>query len=1200
MTDVRVLRPRLLDRLGHRHAVVEASAGTGKTYILEHLVIELLLRRELELEQILVVTFTEKATAELIQRVRGKLIELQGAGPDHPRVLEAAGAADEDCWTIDERARQRLRRALLSFDRASITTIHGFCQRLLVEHAFLNQRLFDEEIVDEAAAFHAAFVEVIRRDAAADPDTALYLQAYLRGWPLERLERKVLLACHRPLRAGGATLRPGPVDLAAFSQALADLPEVDPDDATLIGALKLHKVHATSAKAVVARLGGALGAIARAHRVAGPERSSVVRALAALDLARGKDADLVPYIASRITGVPGDDSRVGRIAAVVRRLERLAVPLASELAHRLLPRIAARLEARKREAGQFDFQDMLGLVAANLAGEGPRQRALLATLRGRYRHALIDEFQDTDEVQWSIFRRIFVEGEGGHVTTVIGDPKQAIYSFRGADVQTYLRARQELLGDAPAVALTANFRSTAPLIGAYNAILDQGAGAEPFFRADGGILYDQPVTCGRPELELVDAGGAAAPAVVVLDVTARTTGLLTWQVKQALQAQMVAELRAVLDDGLFMRARAGGPRRRLRASDIYVLTRTTKESREVGAALRAAQIPFAYFKQEKLFATVEAREVLDLLRAIADPDDHTARSRAWITGFFGLSLPDLAACDALSPGHPLLRLLYEWKGLADAGALEQMLARIVEESGVVCRQVFLRQGERALTNYLHVLEVLQEEVARTRCTIRELAQTLGAYVSGARKPPGQQSDIQRLESDRHAVQIMTIHHAKGLEADVVFLYGGLWTGPSDDVHLFHDAGGRRVLRVGRVPADEQVRVDDREDDEERRILYVALTRARGRLYLPRYPASFDGKVPGCYRFVNRRLRALLDGGVFTDERRALFSVVPIACPAEAALAAPEAPAPALAAWRPPAHLLAPEPPEDELRALVAARAGFAVTSYSAVKRRHGGFVPADADDPAANERELEAVEAELPPDELPRGRLSGSFLHEALEEVALEPLRARPSLESWRDRPEVAALFERLGRRHDRRPDHLPHAQRLVHAALTAPVRLGDRMIEGLATATQAVRELEFLYPIPERGHRLLRAGPDPGEARGWRIERGVVKGFVDLLFAHEGRAYVCDWKGDWLPSWEAGVVAAHARRNYATQARLYTLAALRLLGIDSAAAHAARFGGVLYCFLRGLRPGDPAAGIHFHRPSWDEVLGWEREMLGDDFWGLS
>jgi exodeoxyribonuclease V beta subunit len=419
-----------------------------------------------------------------------------------------------------------------------------------------------------------------------------------------------------------------------------------------------------------------------------------------------------------------------------------------------------------------------------------------------------------------------------------------------------------------------------------------------------------------------------------------------------------------------------------------------------------------------------------------------------------------------------------------------------------------------------------------------------------------------------------------------------------------------VVRVGRAPADEEVRLDEEHQDEERRVLYVALTRACGRLYLPRYPAAFK-QLRGSYRLINDRLDDLL--GAFTpDEIRKLFAVVPVPCPAPGR---PElAPAASvLAAWSPPAELLAPEPDDSELRALAEARAGFMVTSYSAVKRRRGGFAPG-GDDPGPEELDAAPAQEPLPADELPRGRLSGSFLHECLEQIPLEPLRERPPLEGWRARSEVVELFERLRRRHDQHPSHLPHAQRLVHTALTAPVRLGDAVIAGLGCAERLVREMEFVYPIPESGEgwkiasggaELASAQPIAGGSGDTlrvpcKIDRGVVKGYVDLLFEHGGRVYVCDWKGDWLPRWDAGAVAAHSTAEYETQARLYTLAALRLLGIGDQQAFERRFGGVLYGFLRGMRPDDPDAGIHFRRPAWTEIVDWQREMLGGRFWGLS
>jgi exodeoxyribonuclease V beta subunit len=182
-------------------------------------------------------------------------------------------------------------------------------------------------------------------------------------------------------------------------------------------------------------------------------------------------------------------------------------------------------------------------------------------------------------------------------------------------------------------------------------------------------------------------------------------------------------------------------------------------------------------------------------------------------------------------------------------------------------------------------------------------------------------------------------------------------------------------------------------------------------------------------------------------------------------------------------------------------------------------------------------------------------------------------------------------------------------------LRLGDCLVPGLGQVQPSLRETEFLYPIPERDHSLLprtahcRPAAENTEGRGenaerpangvWSIERGLVRGFIDYLFEHEGRIYLCDWKGDWLPSWDGDRVRVHCENNYEIQARLYTLAVLRLAGMSDRAAFEKRFGGVLYCFLRGMRPGDELAGVYFRRPDWQDVLNWQAEMLGSEFWGL-
>ena len=1245
-------KPVELRRLGRRHAIVEASAGTGKTYVLEHLVVDLLLRAGATMDQILVVTFTEKATAELTTRLRRKLASLSELRPGDVGAVDAAAPADEDLWLIDDPARERLRRALLGFDRAHILTIHAFCQRILTENAFIQGRLFDEEVIDEREAFSAAFVETLRNEVRAGSAEATLIEAWRGvGNPLGKLERLLFetqkrLSCVYPPRPS-ALQPPAAFDAARLQAAVAAWPsyqdgEGGDGETRVRQLLKQKKIHPSTAGAWLRRL-AEVNAVLRALGGAGPAAllgavEMLDRAYTARTSSKDKEKEKRPpklglfrELADCLEMVPAPDQLVDQLARAARAIDAAAPPLMAALAQHLLPAVSARLEQGKRAAGRLDFQDMLALVARGLEPDRPEAAELVAALRARYRYALVDEFQDTDETQWQIFRRLFFEPGAPGVLTLVGDPKQAIYSFRGADVHTYLRARREIGAVQEPLFLTASYRSTAALTAAQNALLDQRDPAA-FFRAAGPIHYDHPVSCGQPELALLDARGAPAAPLVVFDIQrseqAPTPKLRLWEIKPALLERIAREIGDLLSPAGALSLRApDGRSARIGPRDIFVLTRTVRESREVGEALRARRIPFAYFKQEKLFETVEARAVLDLLRALAEPDDRSARFRAFITPFFGLSLLDLSACDDLPADHPLVQRLERWRALGEGGQVDQMFASILDDSGVVSRELFDqgvkgRASERALANYLHLFELMQREAAQSPCTLRELAQRLGGYVANTRRPADRDgnrtSDVQRLETDADAVQIMTIHHAKGLEASVVFLYGATWPGPRGDARLFHDGDGQRVVRVGRQPTAEEDAYLDEQADEERRVLYVGLTRARARLYLPRFPARSIISINGAYGLVNDRLNALL-GGITPDEVRRLFQLDPLPCPRPADAGHPDgratpggAGADAIRDWQPPAALLAPPHPDPAFREAAANRAGFVVTSYSAIRASHP-HAPPDAEPAAADDAGADSdLPAPLvaPPasDELPRGRLSGTFLHDLIEHLPLDSLARAPVFEDWRRLPEVGELFERMRRRHDRDPAHLAHAQRLVHTALAVPVRLGDTIVPALGGAERPTREMEFLFPIPSLRHPGLSPGPaGSGDAHGgaedlaaWRIERGVVKGFIDYLFEHQGRVYVCDWKSDSLPGWEPAGLAARCDRDYAVQAQIYTVAAARLLGLRDAAAFESRFGGVLYCFLRGMRADDPQAGVYFRRPDWADVLGWQRAMLEPRYWGLA
>ena len=1124
-----------------RAAVIEASAGTGKTYLIEHLVVDRLMRGEARIDEMLVVTFTERAAAELVRRIRALV-----------RTVLASGVAAV--------AGERLEAAERALDVAPISTIHAFCQRVLTEHAFSGGRLLVQAHVDSRTAFALAFADIIRRPLADDRELGPLLAAWLAsGRSVDRLET-LLYKAHTLRCDWGMTY--DPERLARAARGLADLPMTG-----IVQAVYRVVPHKGHAPRIVERIERLLEAAISFATHADP-----ARLLAEIDEAV-YEKSVFQYVVQRME--PGRDKPgVAELLAAVTELAEAAVPLETAMAQRFGPLVAERLRARKRSAGHYDYEDMLALVAEAL--RGPQGADLAAALRARFRLAIIDEFQDTDAVQWEIFRTIFLEGPALHPLYVVGDPKQSIYGFRGADVNTYADACRAIGPAGAQVALDRNFRSTDEVIEACNALLDQGAPL-PFFST--GVGYPNPVRPGGA----AGAGDPAQPPLSLLRVAAEgEEKLLPMRVVRATLA------RAIADEIAALLAAPGAPP----PHEVFVLTRIRRESQTIAAALAARGVPAVIFGQEGLYDTEEARHVRDLLRAIADPHDPGKRLRAWLTPFFALPITELPAA-AAGGDQPLRDRLLAWHATAQAHDLSDLFGRILDDSGVVRRELAAGDRLRRLTNYQHLFEVLAAEAARTGVGVGDLARRLAALVARLIVPAQEEGNRLRAEGDRDAVQIMTMHAAKGLEAEVVFVYGGFGPAPTDAVRTYA-IDGRRLRLAGRPRLDAVKELVKRErDGEDQRLYYVALTRARSRLYLP-----FSGNVPeldtpfesappeeywrlnGGYRHVNRRLRELLA----EPARRRLFTIHDVAIEAHAGDALP--PAADLSSWRP-TDTVADADADATMAALARlrhTRAGTVTTSYSRIKQAHGGYrPPTEMLDEVAAPVPAAAVDGDGDGDELRGGARAGIFLHALLEKVPLETLRETPTLEAWSARADVRELALALLRRHGRDPRDLGAATRLAHAALTAPLPVvGGGQLAGLAQAKRTAREMEFLFPFP---------------AQAGGAERGFVKGFVDVIFEHDGRAYFGDWKTDRLPAWDAATVAAHVDANYALQERLYALALVQMLGITDAASYDAKFGGTLYIFVRGL--GHSPDAVRAGRPSFDEVDGWRsdiaRTLRGED-----
>ncbi|MEZ4464368.1 MAG: UvrD-helicase domain-containing protein [bacterium] len=841
-------RPALLTHIpAGAHAVIEASAGTGKTFTIEHLVVDRLLGGEATLEQILVVTFTEKATGELKTRIRDLIT----------RVLETPegeAPAEGPCWVVDGPARVRLTDALFTFDRAPIFTIHGFCHRVLFDLAFESGHLFDFEVVDGTRAFNRAFRECLRTVFTVDASHRGQLRTWLDdGRDEASLEKLLFQACRQRYLDGHESVDD------ALPRLLGRL-VVDFSAASIgvdLEGVAIQSAAAEQARQVVGRIQEVLDA-----DLADGDRLAALTSLPLDHLLRPRRT--APHGKRRFPDELAPSTR--RVLDVLQQLQTLRAMAASverAVVDAFLPVILERLAAFKRQEGLLDYDDLLERVQAALAGpDGP---ALAQTLRARYRLALIDEFQDTDDRQWDIFRRVFVESESGHRLYVIGDPKQAIYGFRGADVHTYLAARDELeASGAPRLALDTAYRHSPALTDALNELLEQGK--DPLFT--GAIRYDVPVRCGRPTLRLVNAFDEEQAPVILWRYRPpppkpreRET-LARWRLDEAFANQLGESLHRLLltpEGALFMEDPARGGRRPIQPHDVFVLCRGNWDAQLAADALERVGVPYAFYKQDGLFQTTEAQDVRDVLAAVADPHDRSARMRALATPFFAVPWARLRDFRELAGGHPITERLFAWHQLATQERFATLYHRVLHESGLVERALFLEETERALCNYQHILEVLLEQGGRRRLSLAETLELMDRFIQGTEQPEGADGNVQRLPDERDAVQIMTIHRSKGLEAPVVCLFGGFGQGQPRAVNVVHGPDGRRRVLVGRPAHDAwATQIAQEQTEEDERLLYVALTRAKVRLYLPFIDSS--RAVTGAYGPLKNRLGAVVKAG----------------------------------------------------------------------------------------------------------------------------------------------------------------------------------------------------------------------------------------------------------------------------------------------------------------------------------------------------
>jgi exodeoxyribonuclease V beta subunit len=1183
----------------HGSRLIEASAGTGKTWTIAALYLRLVLghggaagfSRPLLPPDILVMTFTRAATRELSNRVRQRLVEAaayfraDGEGvPNDPYL--AALAADCASDSVRQQAAHRLALAAETMDEAAIFTIDAWCQRMLREHAFDSGSLFDEELVaDERTLFEDAAHDYWRQQVY--PLASEALGTLLRTWADVGAMKDAL----RQLVARAAAL-PAPTD-ASLGALIGRVRE---EQSAALATLK--RGWAERADAMEQWIAAQQAIAPRCFNGTKMRAESLVKWFAALrEWARDPALvapDLTAAAWKRLTpaGIADACSKGVSLTApdCFEATEGLQQALAglTPVAHAIIAHasasIAERMAQLKAASGQFGFADLLQRLKAALAG--PNGAALRARITSQYPVAMVDEFQDTSPDQYAVFDALYrvADNDAALGLFLIGDPKQSIYGFRGADIHSYLAARRATAGRH--YRLGTNYRSTAALVHAVNQLFLHAEGdaryghagfARGAFRfrteAEHPLPFDAVDAASHAESLVGVAGEAQALALAICEAN----DLKTDDYRKLFAGHCAEHIVGLLNDPQ-VGFEKHGVFTRLAPADIAVLVRDRKEARAVRQALMARSVRSVYLSdQDSVIDSAEAADLLRWLTAVANPLDGTLARAAFATATADLPLAELArmAADELAWEERVEQLKNLHTVWQRQGVLA-MLRRFIHELGLPPRLLAQAGGERRLTNLLHLAELLQSAsrgLDGEQALIRWFAEQLAGL--------GEAGDerVLRLESDAELVKVVTVHKSKGLEYPLVYLPFAASARRTErkqrSFFEYTDDAGRRVLDLALT--DEALAAVDRARlEEDLRLLYVAVTRARHFLWLG--VAAVATRKAGENRLHESALGYLLSGGERIaaselaprlqrlrekGEAEAMIAIVPMrAGENEAAtrLARPQA----QAALRPAAPFFA------------RFERNWSVGSFTSLSRPGAAAVPMLAQDATLVEEEAAAQLSAIVPGKLdeapwhqfPRGAVPGNFLHEQLEWMAQEGF----------DCIDSAGFDSRLAARCQRAGWGNREAQVLAWLRLVASTRLPP-LGAPLSALTNVLPEMEFWFPSEQldavRLDRLCGAHLLDGVAFPSLPQRqlhGMLKGFADLVFEHEGRYWVLDYKSNALGPNDAAysraaMAAGMAAHRYDIQAAIYMLALHRLLQSRLGEAYdpSLQLGGAIFLFLRGV-----------------------------------
>ncbi|EJG0693601.1 exodeoxyribonuclease V subunit beta [Vibrio parahaemolyticus] len=1179
----------------HGARLIEASAGTGKTFTIAGLYLRLLLghgsaetrhRVPLTVDQILVVTFTEAATAELRDRIRARIHDARIAfarGQSSDPVIQPLLNEFDD----HKQAAEILLQAERQMDEAAVYTIHGFCQRMLTQNAFESGSRFNNEFVTDESHLKAQVVaDYWRRNFYPLPFTLAGEIRQLWSSPSALLSDISNYLTGAPLSLSVPAMKGSLADLHTenlkkIDELKAQWRESQDDFLTLISDSDINKRSYTKKSL--------------------PTWLEAVNAWAATETTGYDYPDKLEKFAQNVLleKTPKGSALQHAVFEAIETFLANPISLKAPLLAHAIEHCRVMLANAKNQKQWLSFDDLLTQLSASI--DTDESELLAARIRTLYPVAMIDEFQDTDPLQYSIFSRIYLNNpECG--LFMIGDPKQAIYGFRGADIFTYIKARNQVSAH---YTLGTNWRSSADMVQAVNQV---------FALPDSPFIYDSDIPflpvkySPNAEKRIWTMGGQKQPALTYWLQEADDKPLPKGEYLTRMAEATASQIQTILTQAQQGQACLvnGEKQKAVQAGDIAVLVRTGSEGRMVKQALAAQGIASVYLSnRDSVFTSSVAQDLQRLLQAVLTPENDRALRASLASELFAL---DAASLDALNNDEVVwenaVNEFKEYRKLWVQRGVLPMLRAVISKRHIAERLLEEgassqgENGERVLTDLMHIGELLQQasnELDSDHGLLRWLAQSISDAENGL---GGSDDQIQRLESERNLVQIVTIHKSKGLEYDLVFLPFVFSYREASEAKYYDAANDRTVLDI--TGNDASMKQADKERlAEDLRLIYVALTRAVYACFIGASPLR-NGRSTKEPTGVHRSAIGYLiqngqEGGIndlyqgLTKQQDELDCVV---------------------VADPPQRLEEKYvSPQEEIHDLSAKELqnpidrNWRITSYSGLVKQGFHHVEHDATieitgfdiDSSEEQDEADLLEPERSIFTFPRGARPGTFLHSLFEEIEFtQPATTEENTQIILGLMESEQLDE----------EWLPILQQLIDTVLATPLD-GKSLLLNQKAPSQRLVEMEFLLPVevlsaPALNRVIQRHDPLSAKAGdlGFQTVQGMLKGFIDLVFEHQGKYYVLDWKsnhlGDDVTSYHGEALkSAMADHRYDLQYQIYALALHRFLRSRLANyQYDHHFGGVYYLFLRGM-DGQSDHGIFAAKPTLEFLQEMDRLIDG-------